>query len=137
MGGAQKPKTLTTNVVNIQDSQEQAPCAAYSVSRGGPEGVVRGGSEGGQEGVRRGSEGGQEGVQKRTTNMLTWVDRTVVRVTILWFITYLNTPETTFGPNLTPRPYKPGYNSMSVLKRIGALTHLRASNVLSNRHLKR
>ena len=27
--GAQTSKTLVTNVVNIQDSQEQAPCATY------------------------------------------------------------------------------------------------------------
>ena len=27
--GAQKTKTLLTNVVNTQDSQKQAPCATY------------------------------------------------------------------------------------------------------------
>eukprot|EP00976_Prorocentrum_cordatum_P060309 1175840-Prorocentrum_minimum.AAC.1 len=33
--GAQKSKTLVTNVVNIQDSQEQAPCATCQRGFGG------------------------------------------------------------------------------------------------------
>eukprot|EP00976_Prorocentrum_cordatum_P064259 1177422-Prorocentrum_minimum.AAC.9 len=82
--GAQTSKTLFTIVVNIQESQEQAPCATYWFlgliqvpeggwrgSGGGPEGVLQGVRRGAWRESGGGPGGGPEGVrQKNQTSHL-------------------------------------------------------------------
>eukprot|EP00976_Prorocentrum_cordatum_P112403 1195525-Prorocentrum_minimum.AAC.6 len=73
--GHKRPERGVTNLVNTQDSQEQAPCATYGFL--GPTEApvyIVGLPGGGQEGVRRGSGGGsmvrwrRPGASAPTTN---------------------------------------------------------------------